>query len=71
MNKQKDKIILTEEQLKRISWLKENKCKEPNCYNLCLRGYIYCEGHLYGFPRKMDVEDILLLNIDEEHNGKN
>jgi hypothetical protein len=44
-----------------IEWLKENKCAEPNCYNYVVRGYIYCVGHLYEFPSRMDDEDIKRL----------
>jgi hypothetical protein len=44
-----------------IEWLKENKCAEPQCFNYTARGYIYCEGHLHGFPQRMDDEDIKRL----------
>jgi hypothetical protein len=40
-------------------YLKEHKCSE--CYNFCVPGYTLCHGHLWGFPRKMDEEDIKKL----------
>lgn len=42
-----------------IEYLKEHKCAD--CYNFCARGYILCPGHLWGFPNRMDDEDIKRL----------
>lgn len=67
---QKKKYVLNEEQKDRIKWLKENKCQEEDCYNFAEKGYIYCVLHLHGFPQKMDTEDIILLNLDEEQNDQ-
>lgn len=44
-----------------LEYLKEHKCQEIDCYNFSVRGYVFCEHHLYGFPRKMDDEDIKKL----------
>ena len=63
------KLILNEEQKKRVEWLKERKCQEEGCYNFSESGYIYCVLHLYGFPSKLNTEDILLLNADEEQSS--
>jgi hypothetical protein len=37
-----------------IRWHIENKCSEDGCKNYRMRGYIFCEGHLHGFPRRID-----------------
>lgn len=42
-----------------IEYLKEHKCAD--CYNFCARGYTLCPGHLWGFPDRMDDEDIKRL----------
>jgi hypothetical protein len=44
-----------------LQYLKEMKCSESECYRFCAKGYTLCEGHLYGFPRKFDDEDIKRL----------
>lgn len=33
-------------------------CSEPGCYNVCLRGYTLCVGHMYGFPQRASEEAI-------------
>jgi hypothetical protein len=50
-----------------LEYLKEHKCRHEGCYNFCARGLIYCEEHMYGFPKTMDEEDIKRLQ-DEKKN---
>ena len=51
-----------------IEWLKENKCSE--CFRYTARGYTLCEGHLYGFSRMMDEEDIERLKKYKESQSR-
>ena len=41
-------------------WL-ERKCQADRCMNISIRGYIYCENHLYGFPSALPNEVIEYL----------
>jgi len=45
-----------------LEYLKENKCSEEGCFRFRAKGYIFCEGHLHGFPKSMDDEDVERLN---------
>lgn len=49
-----------------IEYLKERKCSQDGCFNIRVKGYIYCENHLYGFPQRMDEEDIRKLKEEQE-----
>jgi hypothetical protein len=53
--KEEEKYQLT------LGYLKECKCAQEGCFNYHREGYIYCIGHLYGFPQRMLEEDIKRL----------
>lgn len=46
---------------KQLKYYLDRKCSEDGCIYLCAPGYTICEGHLYGFPRKLPDEVIAYL----------
>jgi hypothetical protein len=44
------------------------KCKEPGCMNYCKTGFIICEHHLYGFPKRLPGEVIVYLKQKQGDN---
>lgn len=52
-----------------VEYLKQNKCSEQNCYRFCAKGYTLCPGHLWGFSKKMDEEDIKKLKEASKNAG--
>lgn len=50
--------------------LADKKCSEDECFNYRVSGYIYCENHLYGFPRKLpqDVIDFIKSKKEDDPN---
>ena len=52
----------------------ELKCNEEGCFNYCEQGYIYCQGHLRGFPQRMsekDIKDIKEFTKSKDGEDKN
>ena len=44
-----------------IGHLISKKCGAEKCYCERAKGHTYCEGHLWGFPKEFDNEDIKRL----------
>jgi hypothetical protein len=54
-----------------LEYLKENKCRESGCYRFCAKGYTLCPGHLWGFSRMMDEEDLERIKKTERGEVEN
>jgi len=51
-------------------WI-ERKCASEGCYNYHMSEYIYCEPHMYGFPRKLpdEIPDEIIKKLGRDNFG--
>ena len=58
---EEQKIEYTEKQIK---FYRENRCSYKGCPNLYVKGYIYCETHLYNSPSRIPQKVLDILDGD-------